>query len=1041
MSDLAAQLNASERPFDRTASGWPAPIADNSAAPRVPWHARPIRLIIICGIILVGVVIAATVSLLSNLYNHAIDEKARALESLALVLAEQIDRSFQSIELIQTSEIERMQSLGIASAEDFERQMSGYDTHRRLNDRVSALPFIDAIVLTDSQGKLINFSRSWPIPHVNIPDRDPSEVFRSDPHLTSFVGEPIRSPATGRWVVPVVRKVSGPNGAFLGVVTGVMDLQYFEQIFQAIASTPNGSFGLFRRDGTLLVRYPRQEAAIGQPLAHSNFMNVLAKSDHGTNREISVIDGQERLISDRSLAHYPVVLVATTTVADALANWKRGAIAMIGAALIIGLVIGGIVALSIWQVGKKLREQNLQRNTALNNMSQGLVMFDSAAQLTVCNYRYRQIYNFPPDFAKPGCALIDLLKYRVADGTFSGNPEKHVSALLATITQGKMAKKELETGDGRIISVAAQPMESGGWVATHEDITEQRRAARELDETRRFLDSIIENIPIAVVVKDAKTRKFVLINRAFEAMHGPRRRLLGKTVFDVYSTTDAEVIDKSDSEYLQGSVGVKSNDYEVETPLRGSRIVSTKRIVICDSQGDAKYLIVVIEDITERKKSEQRIAFMAHHDALTGLANRAAAAQKIEDAAARQRRWGDSFTVLLLDLDRFKHVNDTLGHPAGDAMLREVATRLKACLRETDMLARLGGDEFVIIQAGETNQREAASVLVNRIFEIFAKAFNIDGNEINITTSIGIALAPAHASDSDNLLKMADLALYRAKLAGRNGYRFFDPEMSSAENARHEIENELRRAIQQDELELHYQPIIDTKTGRICSVEALVRWRHPTKGMISPDRFIPLAEETGLITQIGEWVLHTACIAAATWPASVKVAVNLSPVQFCKTNLSGVVMYALAESGLPPERLELEITETALIESAAECLPALHQFKSLGIAVALDDFGTGYSSLSQLTLFPFDKIKIDKSFTQNLTKRADCAAIISATLTLAQSLDIATTAEGVETTDQYRLLRLAGVTSLQGYLFKRPGPACEIDFDSIYRRPEMKDAV
>src|SRR5208282_3171402 len=225
-------------------------------------------------------------------------------------------------------------------------------------------------------------------------------------------------------------------------------------------------------------------------------------------------------------------------------------------------------------------------------------------------------------------------------------------------------------------------------------------------------------------------------------------------------------------------------------------------------------------DITERKKSEQRIAFMAHHDALTGLANRAAAAQKIEDAAARQRRWGDSFTVLLLDLDRFKHVNDTLGHPAGDAMLREVATRLKACLRETDMLARLGGDEFVIIQAGEANQREAASGLVNRIFEVFAKPFNIEGNEVNITTSIGIALAPEHASDSDNLLKMADLALYRAKLAGRNAYRFFDPEMSSAENARQEIENELRRAIQQNELELLYQPIIDTKTGRICSVEA-----------------------------------------------------------------------------------------------------------------------------------------------------------------------------------------------------------------------------
>ena len=432
---------------------------------------------------------------------------------------------------------------------------------------------------------------------------------------------------------------------------------------------------------------------------------------------------------------------------------------------------------------------------------------------------------------------------------------------------------------------------------------------------------------------------------------------------------------------------------------------------------------------------------MAHHDTLTGLANRAAVVQKIEEAAARQRRNGALFSVLLLDLDRFKGVNDTLGHPAGDALLREVATRLKAFLRETDFLARLGGDEFAIIQGGEVDQREAASALANRIIEMFAQPFNIDGNEVNIGTSIGIALAPEHAADPDNLLKMADMALYRAKSAGRNGYQFFDPEMSKAASVRHELEKELRQAIQNNELELHYQPIIDSKTRKICSAEALMRWRHPTKGIIPPDQFIPLAEETGLITQIGEWVLHTACVEAATWPAGTKVAVNLSPVQFRKSNLADVVMYALAQSGLAPDRLELEITETALIESAAECLPALRQFKSLGIAIALDDFGTGYSSLSQLTMFPFDKIKIDKSFTQNITKRSDCAAIILATLTLAQNLDIATTAEGIETAEQYRLLRLAGVTLLQGYLFKAPGPASEIDFDTVYDVPEIADAA
>jgi diguanylate cyclase (GGDEF)-like protein/PAS domain S-box-containing protein len=571
---------------------------------------------------------------------------------------------------------------------------------------------------------------------------------------------------------------------------------------------------------------------------------------------------------------------------------------------------------------------------------------------------------------------------------------------------------------------------------------ELERSRQSLDETRSFLDSIIENIPAAVVVKDAKTRQYMLVNRAFEVMLGmPRSELLGRTVFDAHTRPDAQAIDDADSESIKTGEGVNYKELELDIPLRGPRLQATRRLVIRNSRGEAKCLIAVIEDVTERKKAEQRIAFLAHHDALTGLANRAALVQKIDEAAARQRRRNEPFAVLLLDLDRFKQVNDTLGHPAGDTLLIEVATRLKSLLRETDVLARLGGDEFAIIQAGETHQRDAARALAERIIATLAKPFAIDAADINIGTSIGIALAPEHGGGSDSLLKMADLALYRAKSAGRNGYCFFAPEMSESASARQEIEGDLRRAIQQDELELHYQPIVDAKTRKICSVEALARWRHPTKGLISPDLFIPLAEETGLIMQIGDWVLHKACSEAVKWPADVRVAVNLSLVQFRKTNLPDVVTRALVDSGLRPERLELEITETALIESAAECLPALRQFKALGITIVLDDFGTGYSSLSQLAMFPFDRIKIDKSFTQNMTKRSECAAIISATLTLAQSLDIQTTAEGVETVDQYRLLRLAGVTSLQGYLFKRPGPASELEFDRCFGDLSIEQAA
>jgi len=568
------------------------------------------------------------------------------------------------------------------------------------------------------------------------------------------------------------------------------------------------------------------------------------------------------------------------------------------------------------------------------------------------------------------------------------------------------------------------------------------RSKQSLDDTRTFLDSIIENTPVAVVVKDARTRQYMLVNRAFEAMLGlPRTEMLGRSVFDVHTAGDAQRIDDADSESMQSGDGVNYKELELDMPLRGARLQATRRLVIKDGEGEPKYLIAVIEDVTERKKAEQRIAFLAHHDALTGLANRVALVQKIDEAAARQRRRNEPFTVLLLDLDRFKQVNDTLGHPAGDTLLIDVAMRLKSLLRETDVLARLGGDEFAIIQAGETEQRDAARGLAERIIASLAKPFAIDGADLNIGTSIGIALAPEHGAGSDSLLKMADLALYRAKSAGRNGYCFFAQEMSEIASARQEIEADLRRAIQQDELELHYQPIIDAKTRRICSVEALVRWRHPTKGLISPELFIPLAEETGLITQIGDWVLRKACGEAAKWPSDVKVAVNLSLVQVRKTDLPDVVTRVLVDSGLRPERLELEITETALIESAAECLPALRQFKALGITIVLDDFGTGYSSLSQLAMFPFDRIKIDKSFTQNMTKRSECAAIISATLTLAQSLDIQTTAEGVETVDQYRLLRLAGVTSVQGFLFQRPGPASELEFDRCFGDVSIEQAA
>jgi diguanylate cyclase (GGDEF)-like protein/PAS domain S-box-containing protein len=430
--------------------------------------------------------------------------------------------------------------------------------------------------------------------------------------------------------------------------------------------------------------------------------------------------------------------------------------------------------------------------------------------------------------------------------------------------------------------------------------------------------------------------------------------------------------------------------------------------------------LTTYEDITERRVAEARIAHLAHHDALTGLPNRVLFREALEHAVAFARR-GHLLALHCLDLDQFKAVNDTLGHPVGDGLLQAVAQRLRDCLRETDTVARLGGDEFAIIQTAIQSPIDATG-LASRVIELIEAPFEIDGHQIVIGTSIGIAFAPQDGLDADQLLKCADLALYRAKLDGRGLYRLFQADMDAAMQARRVLELDLRLALAAGQLEVFYQPQIDVRAQRVAGFEALLRWRHPSKGLVPPDRFIPLAEETGMIVPIGAWVLQQACMAASAWPDGMKVAVNLSPVQFKSRDLVAAVEAALDASGLPPNRLELEITETVMMQDTNATLATLHTLRDLGIQVAMDDFGTGYSSLSYLRRFPFDRIKIDQSFVREMETETDCIAIVRAVTTLGHDLGMATTAEGVETREQFDALTRAGCTEVQGYLFSPAVP-------------------
>jgi len=802
-----------------------------------------------------------------------------------LLLARHFDKQLEDFTVIQKDTVKQIELTGITSPDIFRGEMATLEWHEVLRVRAEGYADVAGVNLFDSEGILINSSETWPVPDIKISDRPYFKAFKSGSAVVPVLVELVQSRFSSGWATVFAHKVTGARGEFLGVVTRATTPASFEKFFASLALGEGAAISMYHRDGTLLARYPHVEAMIGRNFATGQMhREILSKSDHGTMRLTSPLDGLDRLASVRALTDFPVSIIATTTVAAALADWRAQTRSLVAVAGLSVLVITVMLFLVVRKLSQQHQLEKQRLDTAVNNIPQGLVVYDSQARVTVCNRRYIEMFGLSPDVAKPGCTMQDLILHRKETGSFDGDVGEFCAAIIRNVRLGKVTHQITEAPGGRSILIINQPLEAGGWVAT-------------------------------------------------------------------------------------------------------------------------------IEDVTERRRSEERIMHLAHYDALTDLPNRALFHEKLKQQLARIAP-GQQLAVLYIDIDEFKSVNDTLGHMIGDELLKSVAVSLSQC-------------EFAIVQTAVKTSADVID-LMTRVFDAIRDPYECLGHQVTTDASIGIALAPQHGSDLDQILKNADLAMYAAKSAGRRTYRFFEPDMDARVKARRILEMDLRQAITDGALEVYYQPCISLQDSKITGCEALLRWRHAERGMISPAEFIPIAEETGLIDQLGEWVLTTACAEAATWPDDIKVAVNVSPVQFKSGTLALKIVAALAASGLAANRLELEITEAVLIRDDEAALAVLHQLRDIGVRIALDDFGTGYSSLSYLQRFPFDKIKIDRCFVDDLGEPDGSSCIVQAIVNIAAARHITTTAEGVETQPQRELLRALGCAEMQGYLFSAPKSAAEI---------------
>jgi len=711
-------------------------------------------------------------------------------------------------------------------------------------------------------------------------------------------------------------------------------------------------------------------------------------------------------------------VAVASRVAERIASGKldvavpRGSADELGALLAaMGVMRDNIKAMMDREVGQR-RDAQARLADALECSQEGVIVVGANDVVVLANAQAADFLGVSPQLLKPGTPLAEL------------EPALHgaIDACQMLMRRDKNLHATSETlmSDGRWLRLSRSPTSDGGSIVLCGDISRLKKQEWSSCESNLLLDAALENMSQGICLYDAQNRLEIFNHRFLEIFRLPPDQIKPGISFKEVLAIGVRINNHIGRDVQQ--ILAEHAEFLREKPPRPHLYdLNNGRAVAClyCPTSDGRW-VATYEDVTERRQAEAKIIHMARHDALTNLPNRVLLQDKMEQALSR----GDRLAVMFLDLDRFKSVNDSLGHSIGDALLCSVTERLQRIVSVGDTVARLGGDEFAIVQNHASPG--SASELAGKVIEALVEPFDVLGHQMVIGTSIGIAMAPTDGKVPDQLLRNADMALYRAKADGRGTYHFFEPEMDAQMQERRKLELDLRKALLGNQFELYYQPLIHAVNREVCGFEALLRWNHPERGVVYPDDFIPVAEEIGLVVPLGDWVLKQACRDAAHWPARLTVAVNLSAAQFRNPMLPLSVVSALGQSGLAAARLELEITESVLLQDDRAVLDALHQFRGLGVRICMDDFGTGYSSLSYLRSFPFDKIKIDRSFVHELGKKPDCAAIIRAVMQLGSSLGMITTAEGVETEEQFDILRAEGCMQLQGFLFSKPVPGAEI---------------